>query len=211
MNPLWKLERKKIKRTNKSLLRGISYNVLTPFFVKSIIVKKYRNLIIILLSILLPGGMLLLFFLKKKKDDDTITGQKITMDANIKPKNNPLNIRSTPTKWVGETTQKDNVGFEQFDSIENGLRAALINIRTYLKRGINTPKTIISTWAPASENPTANYVKFVCDKGGLKPDQKITFSNSDMQKLVIPMSRFEQGKDVVTVEMFNKVFGRLNG
>lgn len=166
------------------------------------------NWILIIAAILLPFGFVLLLFLKKK-NTITLTGQEVQMDKNTRPVNNPLNIRSTKTKWNGETTKVDNVGFEQFDTIESGLRAALINIRTYLKRGINTPKTIISTWAPESENPTNNYIKFVCDKGGLKPDQKITFSNADMKKLVIPMSRFEQGKDVISEDMFNKVFGKL--
>lgn len=190
---------------SKSLLKGVQ----NPFFYLITTMKKYRNLILIVLAILLPAGSLLLIFLRKNKTI-TLTGQPVNLEKNIRPINNPLNIRSVKSnQWQGETTSVHGQGFEQFDTMESGLRAALINIRTYLKRGINTPKAIISTWAPESENPTNNYISFVCAKGGLKPDQKLTFSNADMKKLLIPMSRFEQGKDVITEDMFNKVFGKL--
>ena len=45
--------------------------------------------------------------------------------------NNPLNLRKTSAKWLGKipSTDKD---FEQFTSLEMGLRAGAINIKTQI-------------------------------------------------------------------------------
>lgn len=71
--------------------------------------------------------------------------------------NNPLNIRYSPcNKWQGQTGC--NKGFCTFDTIEYGIRAALVLLRNYVRRGLCTPRLIISNWAPSNENDTESYI-----------------------------------------------------
>lgn len=74
--------------------------------------------------------------------------------------NNPLNIRYTPMNtWRGQTGSRK--GFCEFDSLKNGYRAALVLLRNYIAHGHRTIHQIISRWAPASENNTKAYIRFV--------------------------------------------------
>ncbi len=79
--------------------------------------------------------------------------------------NNPLNIRYfTGNNWKGQTGQQS--GFCVFDTPENGIRAAMVNLKSYRKLGVVTIGDIISRWAPPTENNTQNYIDFVCKKLG---------------------------------------------
>lgn len=60
-------------------------------------------------------------------------------------------------KWQGQTGC--NRGFCTFTSMEYGWRAALVLMRNYIRRGLNTPRLIISNWAPANENDTEAYIR----------------------------------------------------
>jgi len=121
---------------------------------------------------------------------------------------NPLNIKySERNKWQGKVPlqeKKDQV-FEEFRSMEYGLRAALKLITKYCLEGTDTPRTIISKWAPASAdgNHTKEYIEYVErrmkqlleeQKYALSydPRQPINFLNKDvMQALLTAMSEFE--------------------
>lgn len=74
--------------------------------------------------------------------------------------NNPLNIRFSPLNvWKGQTGS--NKGFVTFENMEYGYRAALVLLRSYVKRGYDTVTSIISRWAPESENNTSAYIRTV--------------------------------------------------
>ena len=114
--------------------------------------------------------------------------------------NNPLNIRKVPgTHWKGELPQStpplggDGGGlFVRFSSIEFGLRAAFVLLRTYsAKYHANCIRDIISRWAPPSENNTEKYIKNVCLWTGLGGLQRLT--EEDWPKLVRAMGRQECG------------------
>jgi len=80
--------------------------------------------------------------------------------------NNPLNIKISRSKWVGKITKdkKDDV-FEEFDTMVNGLRAAIKLVQNYIKRmRFNTVEVIISRWCPdetreAYISNVTNYIK----------------------------------------------------
>lgn len=76
-------------------------------------------------------------------------------------RNNPLNIRySRFNSWNGQTGEEN--GFVVFDSVRNGLRAAVVLLHTYwTKRNCRTLWDIIHRWAPPTENPTLEYVEYV--------------------------------------------------
>lgn len=111
--------------------------------------------------------------------------------------NNPLNIRIGNT-WLGERSNPTDPAFEEFVSIEYGLRAAFCILRRYIRRyGKNTVPKIISTWAPASENNTRRYIDIVCQRSGIKPDEHIRFEDeTTMCKLVEAMAFVECGQPI---------------
>ena len=76
--------------------------------------------------------------------------------------NNPLNIRYNPrNRWRGQVPNRSDMEFCQFTSMRWGIRAAFILMINYHKQGINTPRQIITRWAPPSENNTEGYINSV--------------------------------------------------
>lgn len=112
--------------------------------------------------------------------------------------NNPLNIRIGNT-WLGERPNPTEQEFEEFVSMEYGLRAAFLILRRYIRRyHKNTVTSIVSTWAPHSENNTIRYIDTVCARTGLKPDEEIKYENRDtMIKLVAAMAFVECGQPIL--------------
>lgn len=80
--------------------------------------------------------------------------------------NNPGNIRnSNRTSWQGEVDvyEKKDLAFEEFKSLELGIRAMMKLLQNYQKDfGLNTISGLINRWAPSSENNTAAYIRSVC-------------------------------------------------
>ena len=113
--------------------------------------------------------------------------------------NNPLNIRKSPTKWRGKITPGSDRDFEQFNTLEHGLRAALIIIRTYIspKHNLHHVQDIIARWAPASENDVAAYTAFVCDKAQLTNDVFLYWWHRNfITRLVWAMAWYECGQKI---------------
>lgn len=113
--------------------------------------------------------------------------------------NNPLNIRISGTPWQGKVSPNTDGTFEQFTSLEFGVRAALVNIRTYIKRDrINTVQTIISRWAPGSDgNNVKAYVEVVCNHSGLAATERLQYNDKNkLCRLVWAMAFVECGRDI---------------
>lgn len=111
--------------------------------------------------------------------------------------NNPLNIRIGNT-WLGESANPVDQEFEEFVSMEYGLRAAFLILRRYIRRyKKNTVTSIVSTWAPHNENNTLRYIDTVCHKTGLEPTQPIDYEDGvTMCKLVAAMAFVECGQPI---------------
>lgn len=106
--------------------------------------------------------------------------------------NNPTNIRiNAANAWKGKISPNTDGAFEQFDTPINGIRAALIILKNYGASNRNTLRKVITAWAPASENNTANYIKYVQDATGINPDAILT----DKQRIAMirPMIVIESG------------------
>jgi hypothetical protein len=107
--------------------------------------------------------------------------------------NNPLNLIKSTNAWKGKIKAAPG-RFEQFCSMEYGTRAAMINLRTYMNRyGRNTIRKIISRWAPASENDTEAYIRFVSQQTGYQPDTELSFQKEIIFNLIDAMSQMENG------------------
>lgn len=127
--------------------------------------------------------------------------------------NNPLNLRISGIDWRGKVPLSLNTdgSFEQFDNLQHGIRAALINLRTYIKRHrVNTPQAIIQRWAPASDgNNTTAYISKVCSLTGLRPAQIISAANRyQLCRLAWAMAYVEVGQQL-PFEVFNAAYDSI--
>lgn len=84
-------------------------------------------------------------------------------------KNNPFNIRTSAFPWKGQLGSTR--GFCDFTDIRFGIRAAIyLLVKSYRRKGINTIESIITRFAPVSENDTSRYIKYICKNTGFFPD-----------------------------------------
>ncbi len=110
--------------------------------------------------------------------------------------NNPLNIRKSLQKYVGEIQGEDR-SFKSFSTMAHGFRAAFVILRTYIRRyKLDTIEKIINRWAPPSENDTGAYVRFICTKTGRRPTDIIYFSPEDLIPIVMAMAYQENGQPI---------------
>lgn len=106
---------------------------------------------------------------------------------------NPLNIRaSVKNNWLGSRGQYK--GFVVFNSSRMGYRAALLLLRNYIRSGHNTIRSIITRWAPPSENDTEKYIETVSSSLGVLPDAEIT-NDIGLCSVCDAMARVESGID----------------
>ncbi len=128
------------------------------------------------------------------------------MDKKIEPRgirnNNPLHIRKA-SNWQGEKHPQTDRSFEQFDSMQYGVRAGFIILRRYmsgyngLTEKFNTIEKIVRRWAPPSENNTKAYIEQVSKLTGIPSTLKISFSQrSYMVAIVDAMIRVECGQPI---------------
>lgn len=95
--------------------------------------------------------------------------------------NNPLNIRKG-NDWQGERHPQADPVFEEFISIDMGLRAGFRVLQTYIKKRIDTPAAIVARWAPAKENNTKAYLDYVCKRARLNPHDRLKFEPTGVEK-----------------------------
>ena len=119
--------------------------------------------------------------------------------------NNPLNIRISTDKFVGEIQSSQDKVFKQFDTMAHGYRAAFRVLRTYINNyKCDTIRKIISRWAPATENNTLAYVMTVSSRSGISPNALISASNrEEMIRIVAAMSYVENGVEADMVEVLD--------
>lgn len=111
--------------------------------------------------------------------------------------NNPLNIRYSPlNSWKGQTGS--NRGFCTFSTMDYGFRAALVLLRNYVRRGLNTPALIVKTWAPPNENDTDVYISKV---GPWNPYAYKVSTLDDLCIICADMARVESCVDITPLEV----------
>lgn len=121
--------------------------------------------------------------------------------------NNPLNIR-IGNNWRGEVSDPTDKQFEQFVSMEYGVRAAFIIIRNYIKKyKLNTIEKICSRWAPSSENNTSMYINAVVNMSGIPRRRELKFEDfEDMSNLFKGMCYAENGLIIKSSYIFDGYF-----
>jgi hypothetical protein len=109
--------------------------------------------------------------------------------------NNPGNLRFSPfTQRRGAVD--DGANYSKFPTMIQGLAAMLDLIATNGYRNMTIKDAITLKYAPSADgNRPEQYVSFVCQNAGLKPDMKITDLNPfQVLGLVAAMVVFEGWK-----------------
>lgn len=128
--------------------------------------------------------------------------------------NNPLNIRISNAQWLGKEKPSRDPDFESFVHIHYGIRAALINIRTHVRRakldGGLTLEQLINIWAPAADhNNPDNYVREVCRLANLSPKWKIDFNDRNrIIAMTWAMAKVECGQ-ALKYQLFEDAYNML--
>lgn len=86
--------------------------------------------------------------------------------------------------------------FAKFDTLDDGIRALIFQLRLYFDRGINTVTEIISKWAPPTENFTQNYIASVATSMDVSPSAVLDPTNEVLAGLVMAISCMENGHDL---------------
>ena len=134
--------------------------------------------------------------------------------------NNPLNIRfNLNNKWRGKKwgEAKKDLAFEEFDTMQNGIRAAIKLVRNYIKSGYDTPESIILRWCPpydpvaGVENDTDRYLRFVMERlktalPAIDKRTKIYWHDFDVIFGLISAMAWMESRYAVPAELFLKAW-----
>lgn len=75
---------------------------------------------------------------------------------------NPFNIRRSSSCWLGLSASQSSEYFCSFIDFEYGIRAGLYLLTKYrFVYGLKSIDSILSRWAPPTENDTLSYIRFV--------------------------------------------------
>ena len=123
--------------------------------------------------------------------------------------NNPLNIRKSQNNWLGKVAGLDK-DFETFDTMEHGIRAAFVIVRTYIrKHNCTTVTQLINRWAPATENDTSQYVASVLRLSLTSAKEPLRFERRlQMCTILWAMHIVENGKSYVQLNEFCGVYDK---
>ncbi|MES2386487.1 MAG: structural protein [Bacteroidota bacterium] len=118
-----------------------------------------------------------------------------------------------PYPWVGKLPRAQNTDgkFEQFVSLEYGVRATTIDLRNKIQRnGINTISKILDLYAPASDgNDPELYKAMVSRKTGIDRDTPLAADKNTLGLLVKAITQIESGTPISDT-VFNKAWSLLN-
>lgn len=112
--------------------------------------------------------------------------------------NNPGNIRlSRTSRWLGEVRPSGDPLFCRFETPAWGYRAMFQLLCNYVRRyGLDTLRGMISRWAPPTENDTESYIRFVCDRAEMGPDDRVDpLDRAVMTAVVGAMAQMENGPE----------------
>ena len=162
--------------------------------------------------------LLALWYLLSKKPLVAGGGVGSTLGKSGEPaavrNNNPLNIRVSGTAWKGKLAQRPagtDARFEVFSTWVLGLRAGMVNMRTWYGRGKVTLRLLLNTWAPPSDgNDTNIYVDFVSKSSGIGPDSPFIWNKETIRKIIKPMAQMEAGKPTVVDSDFDTAWSMLS-
>lgn len=134
------------------------------------------------------------------------------MEAKLTPRgirnNNPLNIIHSGAKWQGLADFQPDKNFCKFTSMAYGIRAAVLILRSYRKKGFTTVQEIVTRWCPDRTAPA--YIQRVCKETGW-PHTKVVdvFNRVEVAALLTAMTKVECANYVLQQSDINKAFSMI--
>lgn len=128
-------------------------------------------------------------------------GVRAAMPRGIRNKN-PMNIEYQKSNdWDGQTGTDGR--FATFSSSVYGIRAGAKLVSNYMTNyNLTSVIQVLERFAPATENHTAGYAKFVADKMGISPSDRI--NKAQIPSMIKAMIQFENGIQPYTDEHIMK-------
>jgi len=104
--------------------------------------------------------------------------------------NNPTNLENAGIQWQGLVGTDGP--YCVFDTMENGIRAAAINLRNYWRlHGINTVDGIVRRWSSTDQDA---YVSHVSTWLGVDPNDALDMEDASVRTQILQaMTRQEEG------------------
>lgn len=128
--------------------------------------------------------------------------------------NNPLNIRKG-NNWKGERPNQTDKAFEEFETMQYGIRAGFIILRKYvtgymgLTQKFNTIELIIKRWAPPTENSTQKYIDFVSKDTGIPARQHISFKDKTKMVAIVDAMIFVECGQRIDREIISSAYDMI--
>lgn len=128
--------------------------------------------------------------------------------------NNPLNIRKG-NNWKGERPNQTDKAFEEFETMEMGIRAGFKILKNYITgyggktKPYDTIEKVIRRWAPPTENATEKYIQFVADDAGVHRYQKIDFRNKYVMVRIVDAMIFVECGQRVAKDIISSAYDLL--
>ena len=128
--------------------------------------------------------------------------------------NNPLNIRKA-NNWKGERPKQTDKSFEEFETMEMGIRAGFKILKNYITgyggktKPYDTIEKVVRRWAPPTENATEKYIQFVADDSGLHRYQKIDFRNKSVMVRIVDAMIFVECGQRVPADIISSAYDLL--
>lgn len=109
--------------------------------------------------------------------------------------NNPFNIVRSKSRWLGKIPHdlSDDKVFEQFETMDYGLRAGVLLLRNYCRNKDLQPPTarkFIYRYAPKQENDTVAYLLFL-SYNDVDLDKVIIYPSYEFCHLLVKMLYYE--------------------
>lgn len=121
--------------------------------------------------------------------------------------NNPGNIRISSVTWIGKIPKEKNTdgSFEQFVSMDYGVRALIKNLTSYINGGTNTIRKILNKYAPSSENDTKAYINNMVKYTGIPADKVLQPTEDNLTKIARVITGVENGfSNMLSMEQIKK-------
>ncbi len=123
--------------------------------------------------------------------------------------NNPGNIQiNNRNNWEGKVPPNENTDgrFEQFTSFSYGVRALIILLTNYIRSDRSTLRKIAESYAPASENDTVAYSRFLASRLNVNENTPLPLTRNNLRLLVQAIARMENGQECVTDTQFDEAW-----
>ncbi|AHI25490.1 structural protein [Komagataeibacter xylinus] len=126
--------------------------------------------------------------------------------------NNPGNLDFAGQPGAHLETGVADPRFAVFPTMDDGIRALRAQLLRYGERGLTTIASIISIYAPASENATNAYIAGLCRQMGVQADTALDLRDAaTMRALVEGITTMENGPGHISAAQIDRALHATPG